>query len=60
MTKEEEYKITLLHVIKWLKGNGDFDMWKPVQADFANKIMIVCQLVVDGKTLEEACKEIET
>lgn len=55
---EEEYKKTLLHVIKWLGGNGEFDMWKPVNADFANKIRQVCILVVEGKSLEESINEI--
>lgn len=59
MTREEEYKITLLHVIKWLGGNGDMDMYKPVNADFANKIREICIKVVEGKTLQESCNEIK-
>lgn len=59
MNKEQEYKMTLLHVIKWLRGDGFMDSYKPVQADFANKVMRVCELVIEGKSLEEACKEVQ-
>ena len=57
MSREKEYKLTLAHIIEWLGGDG-FDMWKPVSADFANKIRDVCiGVVYDGLTLEQAIGE---
>lgn len=60
MNNEENYKQTLLHVIKWLGGNGILDSYKPVNAHFANQIVEVCKLVIEGKSLEEACKTINS
>jgi hypothetical protein len=57
MTREEEYKLTLLHVIKWLMGEDYFDQLKPVSAETANRIARICDKVVSGKTLKEAIEE---
>ncbi len=54
MNKEEEYKITLIHVIKWLGGENEFDSFRPVSADYANRIVQIMRYVVQGKTLQEA------
>lgn len=51
---EEQYKLTLAHIVKWLGGESELDMWKPVNADFANKIRNVCIDVLNGETLESA------
>ncbi len=58
MTREEEYKLTLIHVRNWLDGDGGFDQYKPVNANFANKIAGICHEVVNGSTLEEAITKV--
>lgn len=59
MNREKVYQDTLLHVIKWLGGNG-FDMWKPVEAHFANQIREICIYVVNGDSLEEAIRKVKS
>lgn len=54
---EEEYKITLKHIVKWLSGKNEFDMRKPLSADSADKIRNVCIDVLSGKKLEQAIKD---
>ena len=55
MNKEEEYKLTLLHIIKWLEGDGGFDSWKPVNSEFANKIVDIARgVAVEGLTLKDS------
>lgn len=54
MNKEHEYKLTLLHVIQWLQGDGS-DSWKPVEAGYANRIVaIVGGVVRENMTLEQS------
>lgn len=55
--KEEEYKLTLAHVIKWLSGDG-VDSWKPVKASYANSIVNICRGVLyEDMTLEDSVRK---
>lgn len=51
MEKEQEYKIALMHVIKFIREG---DPWKPLNAGFANQIAEMCERVIDGETTEQA------
>jgi predicted ArsR family transcriptional regulator len=56
MNREQEYKIALLHVIKFIRGDGGTDMFKPLNAKYANDIADMCQYVLDGNSTEEAVR----
>ena len=58
MDNEQRYKEALLHVIKFMRGDNEFDSWKPLRAETANQIIEMCISVIGGKTTEEAIKEI--
>lgn len=54
---EIEYLNTLKQVAWWLGGQGEFDMFKPLNAHFANQIRGVCiDVAYNGMTLDEAIK----
>lgn len=54
-----EYQKALYFVGNKLMGDG-LDSFKPVNAHFANQLAQVALLVAQGKTLEEAIKEVES
>jgi hypothetical protein len=55
MNKEEEYKSTLMHTIKWIDGDGFLDRYKPVSADLANRVANVIKGVVyENMTLKDS------
>jgi len=54
MTNEERYKEALLHVIRFIDGDNEFDRYKPLNAKLANDISEMCRLVLSGKTTAEA------
>ena len=55
--KEEQYRLTLAHVIKWLSGDG-YDSYKPVNASYANAIVDICRAVVyEDMPLEQAIQK---
>lgn len=58
MTTEERYREALFHVIKFLQGDGGLDYFKPLPASRANEVIDMCRLVLQGKTTEEAIKDI--
>jgi hypothetical protein len=59
MTNEQRYKEALLHVIKFINGNG-YDFMKPLNADYANNISKMCRFVIDGDTTEEAINKLNS
>jgi hypothetical protein len=60
MTREEEYRLTLAHVVRWLGGDGGFDAMKPVSARTANGVIFIVSRVLDGATLEQATADYQT
>lgn len=59
MDKETNLRETLLHITKWLDGDGGFDSWKPVRAEIANAIADVAHEVAMNDTpLEEAITKV--
>lgn len=57
MNNEQKYKECLLHVIKFIERG---DPWKPLNADYANRISEMCREVVfNGLTTEQAINKIQ-
>ena len=54
MSREDEYRLTLRHVVKWLDGQDEWDRFKDVPARTANRIADICHRVVEGETLQSA------
>ena len=57
MSEEQRYKECLLHVIKFLKGN-EFDFFKPLNSEYANNILTMCENVINGDTTEQAIEKL--
>jgi len=59
MNREDEYKLTLHHVVKWLSGAGGMDCYKPLSANATNKISDIVASVLSGSTLQQAVDAVE-
>jgi hypothetical protein len=56
---EQEFKQTLFFIGNKLKGDGGFDMWKPLNAHFANQLAEIALSVAEGMTLDKAIEKVE-
>lgn len=51
----KEYRQTLAHVIRWIEGDGGFDMMKPLNAEYANGIAQICRgVLLEELTLQDS------
>ncbi len=57
---EQNYKGTLVHIVKWLGGENEWDMGRPISAEYAFKIRQVCIDVLEGMDLKDAIIKAET
>jgi len=57
--KEQEYRICLAHVVKFIMNSNEGQTWQPLNAEYANGIAEMCQRVLDGETTEQAIENIK-